>query len=118
MGDAIVTPWGNWQFRWVAQVNDIMLDDGSMFIPPAGADQPAEIDRTNNRQLATEDPVVQEWGSMYFLNNQANLMLETLDAGEVAFSGDATVKTQDIRPSPTSGKDMPTPASDQCMSKA
>ena len=94
MGDALVTAWGNWQFRWVSQVNDIMLDDGSMFVPPAGADQPAEIDRTNNRQLAREDPVVQEWGSMYFLNNQANLMLETLQAGEVQFSGDSDAKTR------------------------
>ena len=94
MGDAIVTPWGNWQFRWVAQVNDIMLDDGSMFVPAAGGDQPTEINRTNNRQLAAEDPVVQEWGSMYFLNNQANLMLETLQAGDVVFSGDSNAKAQ------------------------
>lgn len=94
MGDAIVTPWGNWQFRWVAQVNDITLDDGSMFIPSAGGDQGTEIARTNNRQLAAEDPVVQEWGSMYFLNNQANLMIETLNGGEVVFSGDAAAKAQ------------------------
>ena len=93
MGDALVTPWGNWQYRWVAQISDITLDDGSVFIPPAGGSQPDEISRTNNRQLAAEDPVVQEWGSMYFLNNQANLMIETLNEGTVEFSGDADAKT-------------------------
>lgn len=97
MGDALVSPWGNWQFRWISQVARVMLDDGSVVLPPQGGAQALEIARVNNREQDVESAVVQEWASMYFLNNQANLVLETLDAGTVTFSGDAAAKEAGYR---------------------
>jgi hypothetical protein len=99
MGDAIVLPWGNWQFRWVAQVTKIDFEgDGTFdFTPPDGGPQPGEIARINDRSFDSDAAVIQEWGSMYFLNNQANLLLQTLDENEIAFRGDAAAKTNGYR---------------------
>lgn len=97
MGDAMVSPWGNWQFRWLSQVESITLDDGEVWTPPEGGTQPSEVNRVNSRSQDTQSAVVQEWGSMYFLNNQANLMLEILDEGSVTFESDADAKERGYR---------------------
>lgn len=92
MGDAIVVPWGNWQFRWLAQVTSITLDDGSTWTPPEGGTQPEEVARVNKRQFGDDSAIVQEWGAIYFLNNQANLILETVEAEDLSLSGDQAEK--------------------------
>ena len=103
MGDALVVPWGNWQFRWVNQPTRITLDDGTVVTPPEGGTQPQEIQRINTRQLDTDGAIPQEWNSMYYLNNEANILLGVLDGevlgstGEVEFSGDAATKEQGYR---------------------
>jgi hypothetical protein len=96
MGDVLSSHWGNWQFRWVSQVTSVTLDDGSQWTPPDGGPQPQEILRINDRELDTDAAVVQEWGAMYFLNNQSNLLLESLE-GNVIFEGAADAKREGYR---------------------
>jgi hypothetical protein len=96
MGDVLSTHWGNWQYRWVGQVTGVTLDDGSQWSPPDGGPQPQEIRRVNRRELDTDAAVRQEWGAMYFLNNQANLLLRSLERG-VSFDGNAQTKEQGYR---------------------
>ena len=88
MGDALVTPWGNWQYRWIAQPSRITLDDGEVVTPPEGGTQPQEIQRINNRQLDTDGAIPQEWNSMYYLNNSANVLLAVLDGEVLGTQGD------------------------------
>ena len=97
MGDALVTPWGNWQYRWVSQVTDVLLDDGTRWTPPDGGPQPSEIARVNSRRFDVESAVIEEWASMYFLNNQANQILEALDSGDISLTGDAAAKERGYR---------------------
>ncbi len=103
MGDALVMPWGNWQYRWVNQPSQITLDNGTVVTPPEGGTQPQEIQRINTRQLDTDGAIPQEWNSMYYLNNEANILIGVLDGevlgseGTVDFGTNAAAKEQGYR---------------------
>lgn len=96
MGDALFVPWGNFGWRWINQVGQITLDDGTIVLPPQGGTQKQEIDARNTRDLGDDNPTKHEWLSMYNVNNTANLMITLLDEG-ITFSGDATTKENTLR---------------------
>jgi len=102
MGDNLVAPWVNWSFaRTHLNVERIEFSDGTVVTPAAssadGRTQPEWINFINSR----EDPrggVEIEWTSMYRLNNESNLILQTLNSESgVEFSGDAQAKERGFR---------------------
>jgi hypothetical protein len=95
MGDVMYIPWGNFGWRWINQVGEITLDDGTKVTPPNGGTQPSEITTRNTRALGDDNPTKHEWYSCYFVNNVSNLILEKVD--DIEFSGDAETKKQVFR---------------------
>ena len=105
MGDALTMPWGNFGGRWVNQTQEILLDGGELtatglaseadgntveivnnitITPPEGGPQPGEIAVRNDRAQGTGNATQFEWGDMYQLNGQANLLLSTISNIELS----------------------------------
>jgi starch-binding outer membrane protein, SusD/RagB family len=96
MADNAVAPWVNFNFnRFHGNPERIIYSDGTEVLPPErdanGRNQPQWIDFINRRD-DPEGGVELEWQSMYRINNEANLILQTLEGGEVDFSGNAQAK--------------------------
>lgn len=91
MGDAYFASVGNFSWRWANQPTSITLSNGTVLTPPQGGAQGVEL-RNRNARAFTEDNAFQyEWKSMYLVNNQANLLLASLE-NDISFGGDADVK--------------------------
>lgn len=95
MGDIIYIPWGNFGWRWVNQVGEITLDNGTKIAPPAGGLQSSEIAARNTRALGNDNPTRHEWISSYLINNICNLILEKVET--TTFSGDAETKKKVLK---------------------
>ncbi len=96
MADNAVAPWVNFNFnRFHGNPERIIYSDGTEVRPPevdaTGRTQPQWIEFINRRD-DPEGGVELEWQSMYRINNEANLILQTLEGGEVDFSGNAQAK--------------------------
>ncbi len=96
MGDAFVVPWGNRNWRTMNHPTSIEFSDGTIHRPidtNRGLTQPEEAVLLNSRDEA-DPPFLYEWRQMYRINNEANLILQILDNGNVTFSGNAVAKQQ------------------------
>ncbi len=96
MGDAFVVPWSNFNWRTMNHPTSITFTDGTVHRPidtNRGLTQPEETVLLNSREEA-DPPFLYEWRQMYRINNEANLMLQILDGGNVTFTGDAAAKQQ------------------------
>lgn len=96
MGDAFVVPWSNYNWRSMNQPTTITFTDGTIHRPidtNRGNPQPVEAQLLNSREEANP-PFLYEWRQMYRMNNEANLILQILDGGNVSFKGDVTAKQQ------------------------
>ena len=96
MGDNATAPWVNYNFnRFHGNTDRIIYSDGTEWrtpeVDPTGRTQPEWIEFINSRDDPQDSGVQFEWQSMYRINNDANLILETLEDG-VNFSGDAAAK--------------------------
>ena len=94
MGDEDFSPWANYGFRYPANVNTITLPSPyDKVVPnPSGFDQKGILKANNSRQAGSSNPLQWEWNVCYFMNSQANTLLQAADASALQLSGDATAK--------------------------
>ncbi len=92
MGDEAFIPWGNWGWRWVSQVYQIILPDGTVVANPIGPTQKVQLQSTNSRDAGDLNAFQYEWRDMYFTIATTNVLLNSLNSGSFTFSGDATTK--------------------------
>lgn len=94
MGDEDFSPWANYGFRYPANVNTITLPAPyNKVIPnPSGFDQKGILKANNSRQSGSSNPLQWEWNVCYFMNSQANTLLQAVDNPALQFSGDAATK--------------------------
>jgi starch-binding outer membrane protein, SusD/RagB family len=95
MGDSYYIPWGNFGWRWVNQTSSITRSNGTVLTPPQGGEQKIELKARNNRSFGDDNAFRHEWQSMYFINNQANIILANVDG--ITFSGNAETKKKAIK---------------------
>lgn len=91
MGDTYFISAGNFSWRWANQTAKITLSDGTVLTPPQGQTQAVELRSRNERSFGDDNAFSNEWESCYAVNNQANLILESL-AGGLKFSGNEEMK--------------------------
>ena len=92
MGDSYFISAGNFSWRWANQTAKITLSNGTVLTPPQGGTQPAELRARNDRSFGDDNAFSNEWESCYAVNNQANLLLESVAVPELKFSGNAELK--------------------------
>ncbi len=92
MGDTYNTHVGNYSWRWLNQPTKMTLSDGTVVTPPQGVDQPTEMRNRNSRALGNDNQFYNEWYAMYAVNNQANLLLQSLASSNLTLTGDAATK--------------------------
>ncbi len=99
MGDDMYVPWGNWGWRWSAIYNHITINaTGTSYqhtLYP-GVSQQDFIQANNSRAAGEVNPFKYEWIAAYWMIQQANQLLVSLD-GSVAFSGNADTKKNTLR---------------------
>jgi hypothetical protein len=96
MGDNLVAPWVNFNFLNTAiAIEKVAFSDGSNVTPAAnsttGRTQTDWINFINTREDARGGGVQYEWQTAYGWNNEANLILRSLENG-VTFVGNAAKK--------------------------
>jgi hypothetical protein len=96
MGDALFIPFGNFGWRWANQPSSITLDNGTVVRPPQEGDQAISLKNRNSREQGSDNLFAHEWVTMYFVNNAANVLLETVESGNVQFSDNAETKRKVI----------------------
>ncbi len=92
MGDELFSPYGNWGMRWSNQVFKVTLPNGTVVTNPFGVTQKESIQGFNSRQAGDRNVFQYEWAFCYFYISQANILLASLDAPDLALSGDAATK--------------------------
>lgn len=97
MGDELYSPYGNWGWRWAEQVTSITLPNGTILKNPIGPEQKAQLQSTNSRTAGDLNVFKYEWESMNLLNASCNLLLESIDKPESAFTGDVAAKKATLR---------------------
>lgn len=97
MGDSYFTSVGNFSWRWVNQVSSIKLSNGTVFTPPQGDSQIKELSNRNSRAFGDDNAFYHEWLSMYLVNNQANLILSSVEDPELKLSGNIENKKSVFR---------------------
>jgi starch-binding outer membrane protein, SusD/RagB family len=95
MGDSYYIPWGNFGWRWVNQTTSITRPGGTVLAPPQGGEQKVELKARNDRSFGDDNAFRHEWQSMYFINNQVNILLDNL--GNITFTGNADTKRKALR---------------------
>jgi len=89
MGENTFMSVGNFSWRWMNQPTRIILSNGTILTPPQGASQSEELKSRNARAFGNDNVFFNEWVAMYLVNNQANLILRTVDDPQLTLSGDA-----------------------------
>ncbi|HVI43522.1 MAG TPA: RagB/SusD family nutrient uptake outer membrane protein [Chitinophaga sp.] len=97
MGDTYFSSVGNFSFRWTNQVSAIKLSNGTTLTPPQGGSQITELRNRNDRSFTTENVFYNEWLAMYLVNNQANLILLSLEDKALQFSGNADARKNTLK---------------------
>jgi hypothetical protein len=97
LGDEIFSPYGNWGWRYVGQVNQITLPGGTVVPNPIGKTLKDQLQSTNSRQAGELNSFMYEWNVCYFINAQANLLLSALNNSALQFSGDAETKRNTLK---------------------
>lgn len=96
MGDAIPSRVGNFGLVDAHNPEEIIYSDGQKHRPidtRSGETNGQFLTRVNNRTIA-EPTVLYLWRQMYRINNEANLILQTLEGGQVKFLSDAENKAK------------------------
>ncbi len=96
MGDSYFISAGNNSWRWANQPTTITLSNGTVLTPPTGGSQTQELRARNDRSFGADNAFVHEWQSCYFVNNQANLLLESVNSPELSLGADADTKKKVI----------------------
>ncbi len=96
MGDTYFISAGNFSWRWANQPTSITLSNGTVLTPPQGGSQIAELRARNDRSFGNDNAFLNEWQSCYFVNNQANLLLEALKSPKLNLGTDAETKKKII----------------------
>lgn len=91
LGDEMFLPYGNYGFRWVNQVYQITLPNGTTVTNPFGVTHQESLQGFNTRAAGDRNAFMYEWTVNYFFLQQANQILASLDKG-IIFSGDAASK--------------------------
>jgi len=89
MGENTFMSVGNFSWRWMNQPTKIVLSNGTTLTPPQGGAQATELKSRNSRAFGNDNVFFNEWVAMYRLNNQANVILKTVDDPALMLSGDA-----------------------------
>ena len=97
MGDVVFISAGNFSWRWANQPTRIILDDGSVLLPPQGTTQGAELKARNDRSFGYDNLFNAEWSSAYGFNNQANLILDIVNGSELQLTGNVEAKKTTLR---------------------
>lgn len=97
MGDSYFASAGNFSWRWANQPTKIILSNGTILTPPQGADQATELRNRNERSFGDDNAFKHEWLAMYYVNNQANLLLDAASSPALSFSGNGDVKKKTIQ---------------------
>lgn len=92
MGDEMFLPYGNFGFRWVNQVFNITLPNGTVSTNPFGVTQQASLQGFNSIGAGDRNAFMYEWTINYFFIQQANQMLASLNKGISYEVGDAAAK--------------------------
>ncbi|MDR6341579.1 hypothetical protein HNQ91_004652 [Filimonas zeae] len=97
LGDEIFSPYGNWGWRYVGQVDQITLPNGTAVRNPLGKTLKEQLQSTNSRQAGEINSFMYEWNVCYFMNVQANLLLSALENSALQFTGDAATKRNTLK---------------------
>ncbi|MBI3717661.1 MAG: RagB/SusD family nutrient uptake outer membrane protein [Sphingobacteriales bacterium] len=92
LGDEVFQPYGNFSIRWVNQVYQITLPNGTVVTNPNGLTQKAQLQGFNSRDAGERNAFVYEWSLCYYFIGQSNQLLKSLDNNDISFSGDAATK--------------------------
>jgi hypothetical protein len=94
MGDEDFSPYSNWGGRYPANVNHITLPAPyNTVVPnPTGLDQLNMLRSVNSRVAGDGNSIQYGWDVFYFMNTQANGLLNALDNPALVLSGDAATK--------------------------
>jgi len=83
--------------RWANQVEKITLSNGTVLTPPQGGTQGAELRAKNTRSNGDQNVMNYEWTAMYQINNQANLLLKSIDDPKLGLSGNIDAKKNTLK---------------------
>jgi hypothetical protein len=97
MGDSYFASVGNFGWRWVNQPTSITTSNGTVLTPPQGGSQIVELRNRNSRAFGDDNAFQFEWLSMYLVNNQANLVLASVEDPDLSLSGNAENKKAILR---------------------
>ncbi len=94
MGDEDFSPYSNWGGRYPANVNTITLPAPyNTVIPnPSGYDQLGLLRSVNSRVAGDGNSIQYEWDVFYYINAQANSLLQALNNSGLVLTGDAATK--------------------------
>lgn len=96
MGDTHFISAGNFGWRWANQTTKITLSDGTVLTPPQGGSQAQELRSRNERSFGDDNAFLHEWLSCYYVNNQANLLLDAANSPELNLGADQDTKKKVI----------------------
>ena len=96
MGDSYFISAANFSWRWANQPTSITLSDGSVLTPPQGGNQIQELRARNDRSFSNDNAFLNEWQACYFVNNQANVLLEAVNSPKLNLGADAETKKKVI----------------------
>jgi len=94
MGDENFSPYSNWGGRYPANVNTITLPSPyNKVIPnPSGYDQIGILRSVNSRVAGDGNSIQYGWDVFYYMNAQANGLLQALNNPALLLTGDAATK--------------------------
>lgn len=95
MGDEDFVPFSNFGMRYPGNVNTITLPPpyGNVVHNPSGFNQIGILQSVNTRVAGDQNSIQWEWDVCYFMNAQANLLLQALNDPALLLSGDAATKS-------------------------
>lgn len=96
MGDSYFISAGNFSWRWANQPTKIILSNGTVLTPPQGGTQTQELRNRNERSFGDDNAFSNEWASCYYVNNQANLLLDAVNDAGLDLGTDAETKKKVI----------------------
>jgi len=99
MGDEDFSPYSNWGGRYPANVNTITLPAPyNTVIPnPSGYDQIGLLRSVNSRVAGDQNSIQYEWNVFYYINAQANSILQAIENPALVLSGDTATKKNLLR---------------------
>jgi starch-binding outer membrane protein, SusD/RagB family len=97
LGDEVFQPYGNYAIRWINQVYQITLPNGTVITNPNGLTQKAQLQGFNSRDAGERNAFVYEWSVCYYFIGQCNQLLKSLNNEAITFTGNAETKKATLR---------------------